>query len=114
MQMEMEIVEPDRKQFGNNHSKYTYTPIYLQIIMITVYYYGNVAQDINFNLIVGRVVDLQEHFKCDYEISRIVVGIISMLEFQYLSDTSTITALMNILPDLVCRLCKLRQEGDRP
>jgi len=48
-------------------SKYTYTSVYLQIILLAFYYYGKTAYSmLNVNVIVGKVILLIDNFKCDY------------------------------------------------
>lgn len=98
MQMEQEAVEQ-----GNNgaskSSKYIYSSIYLQIIMLAINFYGNVViHQININYVLGKIVYLQNNFKCDYEISRIIIGISVLLERKCLNDSNTITLVMSSLP----------------
>lgn len=78
--------------------------------MLGINFYGNVIiNQLNINYILGKIVYLQDNFKCDYEISRIIIGISVLLEQKCLSDSNTVTLTMNALPELVRKLCKFRQ-----
>lgn len=49
------------------NQKYIYTPIYLQIVLLTFHFYPQSAsKSINFNAILLKIVELADCFKCDY------------------------------------------------
>ena len=94
MQMEHEIVESDNATnhynmgFGNQMSrpKYTYSPVYLQVLLLSVYFYKCALGQMNLNIIVERVIVMQESFKCDSELSRIIVGFTHVLNNQLIGE----------------------------
>jgi hypothetical protein len=53
--------------------KYVYTPVYLQIMLLAVNFYKNGAQLVNLNMVVAKILELADYFKCDSELSRIIV-----------------------------------------
>jgi hypothetical protein len=79
-------------QNDNNHfstfgkavtAKYTYSSIYLQIILLAIHFYGKAAsQLVNVDLVVTRAVALLDSFKCDYELERVIVGLADILANQ--------------------------------
>ena len=96
--MEEEALEHNNNGVSKS-SKYIYSSIYLQIIMLAINFYGNVViHQTNINYILGKIVYLQNNFKCDYEISRIIIGISVLLEQKCLNDSNIITLVMSSLP----------------
>jgi hypothetical protein len=55
-----------------------------------------------------------DSFKCDYELERVLIGLADILDNQLVVDNNILAALMNSIPEMVRRLCKLRQDGDQP
>jgi hypothetical protein len=105
MQMEQEVVEQSISSNGfsrfgaNSANKYIYSSVYLQLIMLAVHFYGNVVlNSVSIDSILSKIVLLQDNFKCDYEISRIIIGISGLLEQKCLSNSNTISAILNALP----------------
>lgn len=94
-------------------SAYVYSSIYLQIVLIAVHTYGPEAlSHLNVHSIVSRVLFLQNNFKCDYQLGRLIVGITDLLGQNAITDSALVAQLMDALPELVRRLCQLRTEGD--
>lgn len=78
-------------KFGNNAPKYTYTSVYLQIILLAVNFYDKAAlQYINLPLVIHKVVALADTFKCDYELSRIIVGFSHILNNQIVGEEALV------------------------
>lgn len=94
MEMEQEAAEAEylknrNSPFGQhrNGPKYIYSSVYLQIILLAINFYEKAAlQLININSIAGKVVQLADCFKCDYELSRIILGLSYILDNQLLGD----------------------------
>ena len=74
--------------FGNQMSgpKYTYSPVYLQILLLSVYFYKCALDQMNLNVIIERVIVMQESFKCDSELSRVIVGFSHILHNQLVGE----------------------------
>jgi hypothetical protein len=111
LQMEHDAVE---QQGGNiTPGRYVYSSVYLQIVMLAVHFYGEAAlAHFNVTTILGRLLFLQDNFKCDYEIARVLIGLSDLLERRAVTESSVAEAVMRALPELVLRACRLRQEGD--
>jgi hypothetical protein len=61
-------------------SKYVYTPIYLQIILLIIHSYPEYASvNINGNAIVKKLLPMISRFRCDYELARLIIGISDIL-----------------------------------
>ncbi len=100
---------------GQSSAKFVYSAVYLQIVLLAIHSYGRtVINQLNLTSLIQRLLELQANFKCDYELARVLIGVADLLQLQAISDHSAATALMQILPELVCRACRLRQEGDNP
>lgn len=67
---------------------------------------------VNLDSILHKIVTLQDNFRCDYEIARIIIGIADLLEAKCMGEQNVTSAVMYTLPEFVRKLCKLRQEGD--
>ena len=119
--MEHEIVETELAKYNspNYHNevsrpKYIYSPVYLQILLLAVNFYKCAIDQMNINIVVERVIAMEECFKCDAEISRIIVGFTHILNNQLIGDEATVRMMLESLPEFVRRLCNIRQEGDLP
>lgn len=114
MQMEQEALELTHPNFRSEKPHgFVYSSVYLQIVMIGIHFYGNtVVSQVNIDSILLKVVALQEHFRCDYEIGRILIGVADLLQAKCIGDQNIAGAVMYALPELVRRLCKLRTEGE--
>lgn len=66
----------------------------------------------NLPIIIQKVIALADSFKCDYEISRIIVGFSHILDNQIVGEENLVRDMLNFLPEFVRRLCNIRQEGD--
>jgi hypothetical protein len=77
--------------------KYIYTPVYLQILILAVNFYTNDIQ-INIENIVDRVVAFADYFKCDYELSRVTVGLSHILNNKLVLNENLLRSLLNCLP----------------
>jgi len=83
--------------------------------MLSIFSYGKVATSkFNIESIVNKIIQLKDTFRCDYEISRILIGIASILKLGENLSNGTLVNMMNSLPSMVYSLCKLRTEGDHP
>jgi hypothetical protein len=117
MQMEHEAVEAEVEKNKNtpfglykNGPKYIYSSVYIQIILLAVNFYEKAAiEQINLNSAVAKLIQLVDGFKCDYELSRIIVGISYILNNQLVGDETLVRSLLDSIPELVRRLCKCRQ-----
>jgi hypothetical protein len=125
MQMEQEVVEAERSRNGTSGFntfgktvlpvKYTYSAVYLQVLLLAVNFYDKLAGSLfNTGLIVERVIQLSDNFRCDYEITRVIVGFSHILENKMVGEEGVVRAMVNALPELVRRLCKLWMDGDTP
>ena len=57
---------------------------------------------------------MQECFKCESELSRVIVGFAHILNNQLVGDETSVRMMLESLPEFVRRLCSIRQEGDVP
>ena len=57
---------------------------------------------------------MQECFKCESELSRVIVGFAHILNNQLVGDEASVRMMLESLPEFVRRLCNIRQEGDVP
>ena len=55
---------------------------------------------------------MQENFRCDYELARVLVGVSDLLSLKAVNDEQLAIEIMRIMPEIVRRTCKLRTEGD--
>jgi len=70
-----------------NGSKTVYGPIYLQIILLAIHFYPNVALNaVNGNWIATELLRNWERFHVDYEICRLLIGVADLLSFQSIND----------------------------
>ena len=92
--MEQEVAEAEFQKNKNspfglqkNEPKYIYSSVYEQIILLAINFYEKVAIDqVNINSIIAKLVQLADSFKCDYELSRIILGLSYILDNQLLGD----------------------------
>ena len=114
LQMEQEAVQRSHPNFSNEKPQgFVYSPVYLQIVMVGVHFYGNaVISQVNVDSLLLKVVALQDCFKCDYEIGRVLIGVADLLQAKCVGEQGVAAAVMQALPELVRRLCKLRTEGE--
>ena len=52
----------------------------------------------NLNSIVERVIAMEECFKCDAELSRIIVGFSHILNNQLIGEEGTVRMMLDSLP----------------
>lgn len=113
MQMEQEALQLARPGPNEKPQGPVYSSVYLQIVMVAIHFYGStVASQLNVDSLLLKLVALQEHFRCDYEIGRVLIGLGDLLQAKCVGESAG--AVMYALPELVRRLCKLRTEGDDP
>jgi hypothetical protein len=62
----------------------------------------------NLPVILQRLLFLQENFRCDYELARVIVGISDILNLKAVNDQQLGVEIMRILPEIIRRTCKLR------
>lgn len=85
------------------------------MVLLAVHFYGQAAlAHLDLPALLQRVLFLQENFRCDYELARVLVGLADLLEQRAVSEEGLAVAVARALPDLVRRACRLRQEGDDP
>ena len=94
--------------------RFVYSPVYLQILLLATSFYKGGLQQINVNLVVERIIALNDHFKCESELSRIIFGFAHLLENQVIGEEPLVRGMLEALPEFVERLCIIRQQGDSP
>ena len=57
---------------------------------------------------------MADTFKCDSELSRIIVAFSHILNNQIVGEEVLVRGMLDSLPEFVRRLCSIRQEGDSP
>lgn len=106
MQMEQQAM---LQQNNTSSAGYIYSSVYIQIIMLALHTYGkNALAHINPHFVVQRLIFLQNNFKCDYELARVLIGIADLLGMQAVTEESIVWEVMGVLPELVRRICNLR------
>jgi hypothetical protein len=117
MHMEEEALQAQRskQQFGSQLAvKYVYTPVYLQILLLAIHFYQPPAEQVDPSLTVEKVLALANSFRCDSELSRVIVGLTHVLSQQLVGQEQLVRDMLEALPELVRRLCSIRQDGDSP
>ena len=94
--------------------KYIYTPVYLQILLLSINFYKVALDQVNLNYVVEKVLSLEEYFKCDSELSRIIVVFSHILNNQLVGEENIVRGILASLPEFVKRLCIIRLNGDSP
>jgi hypothetical protein len=105
MRMEEEVVQSSQqnngfKKFGQqeNSVKYVYSPVYLQVLLLSVNFYKAAQQRVNIPLTLQKVVLIRDTFQCDSELSRIIVSFAHILDNQMVGDEHVVRAMLEILP----------------
>ncbi len=95
-------------------NQYIYSPVYLQIIMLCGYFYpAELVSRINIDVVIFKIAQLEQRFKCDYELMRIIIGLCNLLVVRAISDQRTLEKIAYYFPELIRRACCLRQESDQ-
>ena len=105
MQMEEEVVQSSHQSNGFNKFgqqekavKYVYSPVYLQILLLSVNFYKAAQQRVNLPLALQKVVLIRDTFQCDSELSRIIVSFAHILDNQLVGDEQAVRAVLEVLP----------------
>ena len=83
-------------------------------MLLAVYFYKNGLEQMNINVVVERVLSMADTFRCDSELSRVIVGFSHILNNQIIGEEVLVRAILDSLPEFVRKLCSNRQEGDNP
>ena len=77
--------------------KYTYTPVYVQILLLAINFFDK-SVGLNPASVVEKAVAVADQFRCDYELSRVIIGFSHILNNKLVGDELTVKALLDSLP----------------
>lgn len=74
-----------------------------------VHFYPNVTLNvIGGEWIANEVLNNWERIHCDYEISRLMVGVADLFSFQAINDQNVGSEIINRLPEAIEKQCQIR------
>lgn len=82
--------------------------------MLCGYFYpAELVSRINIDIVIYKLAQLEQRFKCDYELMRIIIGLCNLLAVKAIIDQRTLEKVAFYFPELIRRACSLRQENDQ-
>lgn len=82
--------------------------------MLCGYFYPEaLISKVNINIVIYKLAQLEQRFKCDYELMRIIIGLCNLLAVRAIADQHTLEKIAYYFPEMIRRACSLRQENDQ-